>query len=91
MNDLPPGKCNLYHPYFRWCRKACRYLREILTYRDQRSRCVILVIRPGVITVKLLKITNSKNLPYGKYLKGEGLKKDIENIFIVVDHQSEKL
>ena len=23
-----------------WYRKACRYLREILTYRDQRSRCV---------------------------------------------------
>ena len=40
VNDLPPVKCNLYHPYFRWCRKACRYLREILTYRDQRSRCV---------------------------------------------------
>ena len=41
MNNLPRVKCNLYHPYSRWCRKACRCLREILTYRDQRSRCVI--------------------------------------------------
>ena len=40
VNNLPQVKCNLYHPYSRWCRKACRCLREILTYRDQRSRCV---------------------------------------------------
>ena len=40
VNNLPQVKCNLYHPYSRWCRKACRCLRKILTYRDQRSRCV---------------------------------------------------
>ena len=40
VNNLPQVKCNLYHPYSRWCGKACRCLREIQTYRDQRSRCV---------------------------------------------------
>ena len=44
MNNLPPVKCNLYHPFSWWCRKACRCLREILTFKDQRSRCVNLVI-----------------------------------------------
>ena len=44
VNNLPRVKCNLYHPYSRRCRKACRCLREILTYRDQRSRCVMVDI-----------------------------------------------
>ena len=31
VNNLPPVKSNTYHPFSRWNRKACRYLREILT------------------------------------------------------------
>ena len=46
VNNIPQVKCKLYHSYSRWCRKACRYLREILTYRDQRIRCVKLVQNP---------------------------------------------
>ena len=45
MNNLPQVKCKLYHSYSRWCRKACRCLREILTNRDQRSRCVNLLYK----------------------------------------------
>ena len=49
-NNLPEVKCNLYHPYSRWCRKACRCLREVLTYRDQRSRCVKINTVVGQVT-----------------------------------------
>ena len=51
VNNLSQVKCNLYHSYSRWCRKACRCLREILTYRDQRSRCVIKLTLSEILTI----------------------------------------